>query len=156
MVITLRSRAFSPAAALRRSRQTTILRRRGFRAIAAAAAIGLGLTVASSGSATAGSASFLAAAPSVHDQGGNGPAGGGPAINWALAGLATADTSGTNTPASNAIDGDAGTEWCPNQWEGSLTVDLGQVRPLSDVGITMDAAAPAADATIEVASNPNS
>jgi arabinogalactan endo-1,4-beta-galactosidase len=154
MVITLRSRVFSPVAALRHSRQTKILRRRGFRAVAVAAAVGLGLTVATSGSA-AGSGAVHAAAPSVQNQVETGPAGGGLAINWALAGQASADTSGTNTPASNAVDGDAGTEWCPTQWEGTLTVDLGQVRSLSDVGITMDAAAPAADATIEVASNPS-
>jgi arabinogalactan endo-1,4-beta-galactosidase len=76
----------------------------------------------------------------------------GPAINWALSGQASATSSGTGTPASNAIDGDAGTDWCPSSWTGSLVVDLGQVRLLDDLGITLDATSPSADATIKVAS----
>jgi hypothetical protein len=35
----------------------------------------------------------------------------GPSINWALSGQASADTSQSGDPASNAIDGDAGTDW---------------------------------------------
>jgi arabinogalactan endo-1,4-beta-galactosidase len=75
-------------------------------------------------------------------------------INWALSGQASADSSQTGDPASNAIDGDAGTEWCPNAWEGTLTIDLGQQRSLNGIGITLDAAAPSADTTIQLASSP--
>ena len=75
-----------------------------------------------------------------------------PTVNWALSGQASATSSGTSTPASAAIDGDAGTDWCPSSWTGSLVVDLGQVRSLTDLGITLDASSPSADATIQVAS----
>jgi arabinogalactan endo-1,4-beta-galactosidase len=75
-----------------------------------------------------------------------------PSVNWALSGQATADSSETGDPAANAIDGDAGTDWCPNSWEGTLTVDLGQVRALDGIGITLDAASPSADATIQLGS----
>ena len=84
---------------------------------------------------------------SLADQGGLGPA-----VNWALSGQASATSSGTNAPASNAIDGDAGTDWCPSSWTGSLVVDLGQVRLLDELGITLDATSPSADATVKVAS----
>src|ERR1700678_2464562 len=60
-----------------------------------------------------------------------------PAVNWALDGSATATTTESGYPASNAIDGDAGTDWCTSGWTGTLTVDLGQVRTLGDVGITL-------------------
>jgi arabinogalactan endo-1,4-beta-galactosidase len=78
-------------------------------------------------------------------------AGSAPTINWALSGQATATSVESGDPASNAIDGDAGTDWCTSSWTGSLVVDLGQVRSLSDLGITLDAASPSADATIQVA-----
>jgi arabinogalactan endo-1,4-beta-galactosidase len=77
--------------------------------------------------------------------------GSAPTINWALSGQATATSVESGDPASNAIDGDAGTDWCTSSWTGSLVVDLGQVRDLSDLGITLDAASPSADATIQVA-----
>jgi arabinogalactan endo-1,4-beta-galactosidase len=76
----------------------------------------------------------------------------GPTINWALSGQATATSAESGYPASNAVDGDAGTDWCTSSWTGSLVVDLGQVRSLTDLGITLDAASPSASATIEVAS----
>jgi arabinogalactan endo-1,4-beta-galactosidase len=75
----------------------------------------------------------------------------GPGIDWALSGQASADSSQSGDSAANAIDGDAGTEWCPNAWEGTLTVDLGQTRSLDGLGITLDAAAPSADTTIQLA-----
>src|SRR5580698_3312067 len=75
-----------------------------------------------------------------------------PTVNWALSGQATANSTETGSPASNAIDGDAGTDWCTSAWTGSLVVDLGQVRSLSDLGITLDATSPSASATIQVAS----
>jgi arabinogalactan endo-1,4-beta-galactosidase len=76
-----------------------------------------------------------------------------PTVNWALAGsaTATATTAESGYPASNAIDGDAGTDWCTSGWTGTLTVDLGQVRSLSDLGITLDSASPSASASIELA-----
>jgi arabinogalactan endo-1,4-beta-galactosidase len=75
-----------------------------------------------------------------------------PTVNWALDGTAAATSAEPADPAANAIDGDAGTDWCTSSWTGTLTVDLGQVRPLSDLGITLDAASPSASATVELAS----
>ena len=75
-----------------------------------------------------------------------------PTVNWALSGTATATDQESANPAGNAIDGDAGTNWCTSSWTGTLTVDLGQVRALSDLGLTMDSASPSASATIELAS----
>src|SRR6266702_6894380 len=89
------------------------------------------------------------AKPSSPAAGSAGPA--GPTVNWALSGQASASSSGASTPASAAVDGDAGTNWCPSSWTGSLVVDLGQVRSLSDLGITLDATSPSASATIKVA-----
>jgi arabinogalactan endo-1,4-beta-galactosidase len=75
-----------------------------------------------------------------------------PTVNWALDGTATATTAESAKPASNAVDGDAGTDWCTSGWTGTLTVDLSQVRSLSDLGITLDSASPSASATVELAS----
>jgi arabinogalactan endo-1,4-beta-galactosidase len=75
-----------------------------------------------------------------------------PSIDWALSGQASATDSESASPPANAIDGDAGTDWCTSSWTGTLTVDLGQVRDLTDLGITMDATSPSASATIQVAS----
>jgi arabinogalactan endo-1,4-beta-galactosidase len=72
-------------------------------------------------------------------------------VNWALSGTATATTAESANPPSNAVDGDAGTDWCTSGWTGTLTVDLGQVRSLDDLGITMDSASPSASASIELA-----
>ena len=72
-------------------------------------------------------------------------------MNWALSGTATATTTESGQPAANAIDGDAGTDWCTSGYTGTLTVDLGQVRSLADLGLTLDAASPSASATIELA-----
>jgi arabinogalactan endo-1,4-beta-galactosidase len=74
-----------------------------------------------------------------------------PAVNWALSGTASATSVLPGFPASNAIDGDAGTDWCTWGWTGTLTVDLGQARGLDDLGITLDATSPSASATIELA-----
>ena len=74
-----------------------------------------------------------------------------PAVNWALSGQASATSTESGDPASSAIDGDAGTDWCTGSWTGSLVIDLGQVRALSDLGITLDATSPSASATIKVA-----
>lgn len=75
-----------------------------------------------------------------------------PTVNWALSGTATATSEESGDPAGNAIDGDAGTDWCTSSYTGTLDVDLGQVRALSDLGITLDSASPSASATIELAS----
>ena len=75
-----------------------------------------------------------------------------PTVNWALAGSASATTAESGKPAANAVDGDAGTDWCTSGYTGTLTVDLGQVRSLADLGLTLDAASPSASATIELAS----
>lgn len=74
-----------------------------------------------------------------------------PTVNWAISGTATATTAETASPASNAVDGDASTDWCTSGWTGTLTVDLGTVRPLSDLGLTLDNTSPSASATIEYA-----
>ena len=76
-----------------------------------------------------------------------------PTVDWALARAATATATTTESgyPASNAIDGDAGTDWCTSGWTGTLTVDLGQLRTLDDLGITLDSASPSASASIELA-----
>jgi arabinogalactan endo-1,4-beta-galactosidase len=81
-----------------------------------------------------------------------GGTGSAPAVNWALAGTASATTAESGKPAANAVDGDAGTDWCTSGYTGTLTVDLGQVRSLDDLGLTLDAASPSASATIELAS----
>jgi arabinogalactan endo-1,4-beta-galactosidase len=75
-----------------------------------------------------------------------------PTVNWALAGSASATTAESGKPAASAVDGDAGTDWCTSGYTGTLTVDLGQVRSLADLGLTLDAASPSASATIELAS----
>jgi arabinogalactan endo-1,4-beta-galactosidase len=61
----------------------------------------------------------------------------GMALNVALAGTATASTEAPGSPAANAIDGSASTDWCSTQWTGSLTVDLGHVRSLDGLGLTL-------------------
>ncbi len=74
-----------------------------------------------------------------------------PTVNWALSGTAAATTVASGESASNAIDGDAGTDWCTSGWTGTLTVDLGRVRALGNLGITLDSASPAASASVELA-----
>ena len=85
------------------------------------------------------------------ERAGGGP-GSAPTVNWALSGTASASTAESGKPAANATDGDAGTDWCTSGYTGTLTVDLGQVRSLADLGLTLDAASPSASATIELAS----
>jgi arabinogalactan endo-1,4-beta-galactosidase len=103
--------------------------------------------------AATGTAQVRAGAAGAHTAQAAAPGpGAAPSVNWALSGQATATSAGSGQPAANAIDGDAGTDWCPSSWTGTLTVDLGQVRSLTDLGITLDASSPSADATIQVAS----
>jgi arabinogalactan endo-1,4-beta-galactosidase len=72
-------------------------------------------------------------------------------INWALSGTATAGTSQSADPPANAIDGNAATSWCTNSYPDTLTVDLGQVRNLNGVGVTLDNASSSANAQISLA-----
>ena len=75
-----------------------------------------------------------------------------PTVNWALAGTAAATTEASGSPASNAVDGDASTDWCTSGWTGTLTIDLGQARALTDLGLTLDNTSPSASANIQLAS----
>jgi hypothetical protein len=75
-------------------------------------------------------------------------------INWALSGTATAATSQTASPAANAIDGNAATSWCTSSYPDTLTVDLGQVRDLNGIGVTLDNASSYANAQISLATTP--
>jgi arabinogalactan endo-1,4-beta-galactosidase len=77
-----------------------------------------------------------------------------PSINWALSGQATASTSQSSDPPANAIDGTAATSWCTDSWPDTLTVDLGQVRELDGIGITLDNASSSANAMISLATAP--
>jgi arabinogalactan endo-1,4-beta-galactosidase len=115
----------------------------------AGAAAGHGGAAARQAGAAAGHGG--AAARQAGAAGGAGEPGAAPVVNWALGGTATASTAESSHPAGNAIDGDAGTDWCTSGWTGTLAVDLGQVRSLSDLGVTLDAASPSASATIELA-----
>jgi arabinogalactan endo-1,4-beta-galactosidase len=121
---------------------------------AGGAAVSL-LVVAGAGAAVAGPAGghpLLSSAAAPRAAAHQSPPGGqGLTVDWALSGQASADTQQSGDPAPAAIDGDAGTDWCPTAWQGTLTVDLGQVRSLTGLGITLDAAAPAADTTIQLA-----
>jgi arabinogalactan endo-1,4-beta-galactosidase len=74
-----------------------------------------------------------------------------PTVNWALSGQATATSSQSGSPPANAIDGNAATSWCTDSWPDTLTVDLGQVRNLDGIGLTLDNASSSANATISLA-----
>src|SRR5262249_24834847 len=74
-----------------------------------------------------------------------------PTVNWALLGTASATSVLPGDPASGAIDGDAGTDWCTWGWTGTLTIDLGHARALDDLGLTLDATSPSAAAQVELA-----
>jgi arabinogalactan endo-1,4-beta-galactosidase len=76
-------------------------------------------------------------------------------LDIALEGTATADTAATNDPASNAIDGSATTDWCATQWTGAVTVDLGRVRSLDGLGITLGDSATTALVNFSAGDDPN-
>ena len=76
------------------------------------------------------------------------------ALNVALAGSATASTEAAGSPASNAIDGDASTQWCSAQWTGNVTVDLGSVRVLNGFGLTLGSGATTALVNISAGDRP--
>ncbi len=77
------------------------------------------------------------------------------ALNVALGGTATASTEAGGAPASNAIDGDASTQWCSTQWTGNVTVDLGSVRLLNGFGLTLGSGATTALVNISAGTDPN-
>jgi arabinogalactan endo-1,4-beta-galactosidase len=107
------------------------------------------------GAARAGGGAARVGGGAARAGGGAGDGGGAGAaatVNWALAGTASATTAESGKAAADAVDGDAGTDWCTSGYTGTLTVDLGQVRSLDDLGLTLDAASPSASATIELAS----
>ena len=97
---------------------------------------------------TANTRADLSAAANVSANNAAGGAGAA-TVNWALDGTASATSAESGDPASNAIDGDAGTDWCTDSWTGTLTIDLGQVRTLNGLGLTLDASSPSASATIQ-------
>jgi hypothetical protein len=113
------------------------MRKRSFTLFAAGGALLVALPLSGVGAAHATTAITTKAAPTV---------------NWAIDGTATATTAESGYPAANAIDGDASTDWCTDGWTGTLTVDLGQARDLTDLGITLDNTSPSASATLEYAS----
>ena len=77
------------------------------------------------------------------------------ALNVALAGTATASTQADGSPASNAIDGDATTQWCSTEWTGNVTVDLGSVRTLNGFGLTLGSGATTALVNISAGTDPS-
>jgi hypothetical protein len=77
------------------------------------------------------------------------------ALNVALAGTATPSTAASGSPAAQAIDGDASTQWCSTQWTGNVTVDLGSVRTLNGFGLTLANTATTALANISAGTDPN-
>ena len=75
----------------------------------------------------------------------------GLALDIALAGTASASTQAAGSPAANALDGDASTQWCSKEWRGSLTADLHRPRALSGVGLTLGSTATTALVTVSYA-----
>jgi arabinogalactan endo-1,4-beta-galactosidase len=80
----------------------------------------------------------------------------GTSLNVALTGTATASTEADGSPASNAIDGSATTQWCSTQWTGNVTIDLGRVRSLDGFGLTLGKVATTALVNITYGTDPNS
>jgi hypothetical protein len=77
-------------------------------------------------------------------------------LDIALEGTATASSAAANSPASNAIDGDASTQWCSTEWTGNVTVDLGRVRTLDGLGLTLGSGATTALVNFSYGNDPNS
>jgi hypothetical protein len=78
------------------------------------------------------------------------------ALDIALEGTATASSEAAGSPASNAIDGDASTQWCSTEWTGSVTVDLGRERTLDGLGLTHGSGASSALVNFSYGDDPNS
>ncbi len=79
------------------------------------------------------------------------------ALDIALApgAVASATSTATGSSPANAIDGDASTQWCSSQWTGALTVDLGRVRALSGLGVTLGATSTTALVNLSVSRTGN-
>ena len=71
----------------------------------------------------------------------DGAPGAAPAVNWALSGTASATTAESGKPAANAIDGDAGTDWCTSGYiaRGAVRRDRAVLLPLLPRGDLGDA-----------------
>jgi arabinogalactan endo-1,4-beta-galactosidase len=116
----------------------------------------VGLMVMLSGAAIAAGVGGLVGAasplrtPTARASGAPAP---GLALNIALAGTASASSEAGGSPAANAVDGDASTQWCSTQWTGSLTVDLHRARALSGVGLTLGNTATTALVTVSYATS---
>jgi arabinogalactan endo-1,4-beta-galactosidase len=72
-------------------------------------------------------------------------------VDLALGAQATATSAADGQPASNVADADARTAWCAGQWQGSVTIDLGQVQRLTGFGVTLAQTASASTASIDIA-----
>lgn len=72
-------------------------------------------------------------------------------VNLAIGAAATASSALTGQPPGNAVDGSASTGWCATQWTGDLTVDLGQVRTIDGIGVTLAATASPSTAALALA-----
>jgi len=81
---------------------------------------------------------------------------GGTSLDIALTGTATASTEAGGSPAANAIDGSASTDWCSTEWTGSVTVDLGRVRSLDGFGLTLGSTATTALVNLSYGTTPGS
>ncbi len=77
-------------------------------------------------------------------------------LDIALEGTATASTQALGSPASNAIDGSASTDWCSTEWTGSVTVDLGRPRMLDGLGLTLKSTATTALVNFSYGNDPSS
>src|SRR5207253_1283775 len=106
------------------------------------------LALLHSGSAPTAHLRIITAATAQH-----GPA--QTSLDIALTGTATADTEAAGSPASNAIDGSASTDWCATQWTGSVTVDLGRVRTLDGLGLTLGSTATTALVNFSAGDDPS-
>jgi hypothetical protein len=78
------------------------------------------------------------------------------AVNIAIGASTSASTAAADSPASNAVDGSAGTAWCATQWTGSVMVDLARPRTLSGLGVTLGSTASPATVSIDLAVTPGS
>jgi arabinogalactan endo-1,4-beta-galactosidase len=77
-------------------------------------------------------------------------------VNLALGATATATSAAGGQTAANAVDGSATTTWCATQWTGAVTVDLGAVRKLDSVGVTLGATAFPSSVAISLATDTES
>jgi arabinogalactan endo-1,4-beta-galactosidase len=84
----------------------------------------------------------------------NGPPRAALSVNLALGAAATASSAATGEGPELAVDGSATTMWCATAWPGTLSVDLGSVRSLDGIGVTLGATASASRVSIQLARSP--